>query len=204
MHNDKYILHFVKYKYIIKVTEGEVDRMNFFKKNKMEDEWLVQTRNKIFAEIYVIIVLIAAVSLIVKYFFLQTGFISIVTEFIILLVISIYYGIRSVYLGVYAAEMEMKERKGKIFSRKRSIMIAIFIGVGIAIVFGLNSAIQYADGFPQNITYFFITFLASIMIYMPLSFLFIVIGDEMVRRKSKKIAEEMLVDESTGDENEKY
>lgn len=177
--------------------------MGWFKRNKNEDEWLVQTKNKIYAEIYVLVVIIAVVSLIVKYFFLQYEFTSVLTELVILLTVSLYYGYRSIYLGVHAAEIEIQERKSKWNTQKRSIIFALVIGVGIAIAMGLNSAIQYAEGLRQSIWYFTLTSFVSLVIYLPLSFLFFVVGNEMMKRKSQKIADKMLLDESNGDENEK-
>ena len=197
--NDKYILHYVEYIYIINVTNKEVVLMSFFKRNKNEDEWLVQTRNKIYAEIYVLILIITVISLIIKSIVYGFGFTNVLTELIILLTMGIYYAYRSIYLGVHAAEIEMKERERKWSSQKRNIIYALLIGFGVAIAMGLNSAIQYADGFLQSIWYFSLTSIVSLMIYLPLSLLFIVIGNEMIKRKSKKVADEML----NGDENEK-
>lgn len=178
--------------------------MKFFKRKKTEDEWLVQTKNQIFAEIYFIVVLIAVISFIVKYFFLHQSFQNVVTELVLLLAIGVYYGFRSVQLGVHAAEIELKERKRKHASLKYNLVIALAVGFVIALAFGLHSAIRYAEGMAQMATYFVVTFFASLVIYMPISILFIVWFNEMIERKSKRIAEEMLADDAPGDDDEKY
>lgn len=177
--------------------------MRFFNKKKIEDEWIVHTKNKIYTEIYMIIIVIAAISLLVKTYYFNLAFSHIITEMIILFVGGVYYIIRSVYLGIYTAEIEIHDRESKWNVQKKSIVYAIIIGFGIALAFGLNSAIQYAEGWTQSVTYFFITFIVSIIIYLPLSFLFFVIGNELMKRKSNKIANEMLSDDSVGDDDEK-
>lgn len=177
--------------------------MGFFKRNKNEDEWLVQTRNKIYAEIYVIIVAIAGLSLFIKAFVYKFELTHILTELILLLTVGFYYAYRSIYLGVYAAEIEMKDRHSKWPSQKRNIIYALVLGFGIALAMGLNSAIRYADGLSESILYFTLTSLVSLIIYLPISILFIVVGNEILKKKSEKIADNML-DDVNGDDHEKY
>src|SRR5699024_2651267 len=95
LHNDKYILQ------------------NAIKKSKdaQEDEWVTQTKNKIYAEVYNLVIAICGISIVVK--FLLNAYTADLhlrndTEILILLIASLYYLHRSIRLGVFAAEEEMK------------------------------------------------------------------------------------------------
>lgn len=172
--------------------------MNFFKRKQMQDEWIVNSKNKIYAEIYLIVVAISVISFIVKYFIFKLPLSGVWTELLILLLSSMYYSIRATKLGIYAVEIELQDRESKWSFQRKNMLYALITGVAIAFGLGINSALRYADGMMQGMTYFFITFVVSMIIYLPLAILLLVVGNELFRRKSAKIASEMI-----GDDDEK-
>lgn len=178
--------------------------MKLFRKRIEVDERITQMKNKIYAEVYILIMIISSISAITKHFIYDLPIGQIATELIILLVSSIYYGYRSISLGVVSAEIEMQERKSKWSYRKKNVIIAITIGIGFSLFFGINSAVRYAAGIEQGIYYFLITTGVSLVIYLPFFILIIVIGNEFVRRKSERAEENLLIDGDSGDDDEKY
>src|SRR5699024_3486875 len=132
--------------------------MGLFKKSKHEDEWVTQTKNKIYAEVYKLVIAICGISIIVK--LLLNAYTADLhlrhdTEILILLIASLYYLHRSIRLGVFAADEEMKDRKGKMSSQKKNVYLSIGAGFGIAIFMGLKSELNVGEGTRQSIYYFF-------------------------------------------------
>src|SRR5699024_11769257 len=112
--------------------------MGLFKKSKHahEDEWVTQTKNKIYAEVYKLVIAICGISMVVK--FLLNAYTADLrlrndTEILILLIASLYYLRRSIRLGVFAAEEEMKARKIKMSIQKKNVFWSIGAGFGVAI-----------------------------------------------------------------------
>lgn len=70
----------------------------------MIDERLKQDLNKIRSEIFVLIYFIVAVSFIVKNLYLDTGFESSITEFIILVIVPVYTYLRASMLKLSMAD----------------------------------------------------------------------------------------------------
>src|SRR5699024_7670995 len=68
------------------------------------------------------------------------------TEILILLIASLYYLHRSIRLGVFAAEEEMKDRKVKMSNQKKKVFWSMGHGFGIAISMWLNSGVYYGEG----------------------------------------------------------
>ncbi|RLJ86631.1 DUF6773 family protein [Planococcus citreus] len=177
--------------------------MGLFKKSGIKDERITNTKNKIYAEIHILVMVIAVVSIVFKYFIYNRGIESVTTELLILFLSAVYFMYRSTSLGVFSAEIEMHDRESKWPQQKKNLVASITLGVVIALVFGTNSAVQYADGLLQSIYYFFLTALVSLMIYLPFFLIFIVGGNEILKRNSEKSIDRMLHDES-GDNDEKH
>ncbi|NLY80584.1 MAG: hypothetical protein GX072_12080 [Lysinibacillus sp.] len=127
------------------------------------------------------------------------GIESIATELMILFLSGVYYMYRSIKLGLYSAEVEMHDQKSKWPQKKKNLYIGIALGIGVALFFGINSAVQYAEGVGQSLYYFVLSATASLMIYLPLFIILLVVGHEVMKKKSDKAIEKML-----GDDNEKY
>ncbi len=111
---------------------------------------------------------------------------------------------RSASLGIVSAEIEMHDRKSKWSHQKKNLFSSLILGIGIALVFGINSAVQYAEGVNQSIYYFLLTTFVSLIIYIPFFLIFLVVGNETLKKKSDKAINKMLDDNEYGDNDEKY
>ena len=174
--------------------------MSLFKKINHADERVTSLKNKIYAELFILITIICAISLVVKSFFFNTQTINIVTELVILIVSGVYYIYRSVKLGVVSAEIEMHDAKSKWPQRKKNLFYSILFGVIFAFGFGLNSAIQYGEGVGQSIWYFIMVTFVSLMIYLPVFLIIFVIGNDALKKKSDDSVTKIL----DGDRDEKH
>lgn len=143
-------------------------------KGKQMDERVVNTQNKIYKEIYTLIMLICLLSVIVKFVAMGTDT-SVITEVVIMLASSLYYLIRSVSLGVYSDAVEVHDRSNKFKMSTKNIVAGSAFGLGLALFFGLRSATLYADGTMQSLWYFILVFAVSLMIYVPV-FLLLTFG----------------------------
>lgn len=151
-------------------------------KRKQMDERIVNTQNKIYKEIYTLVMLICLLSVIVKFLALGTDT-SVITEVVIMLASSLYYLIRSVSLGVYSDAVEVHDRSSKFKMSTKNIVAGSTLGLGLALFFGLRSASLYADGTTQSLWYFILVFTVSLMIYAPV-FLLLTFGLHMAANKA--------------------
>lgn len=143
--------------------------MKFFKLPKKRiDERLENSRNKIYKEIYLIISVICAVSLVIKTYILETGVEGIVLELLILLVSGVYFLARSIFMGLYWDEVELHDRKSKVPMSRKGLYMSGGFALVIAIFMGINSAVSYADSGTQGLWYFVLVSFVSIMIYLPI------------------------------------
>jgi len=178
--------------------------MRLFKQTKVIDERIVNLKNKIYAEVFIIVTIICSLSSIVKYFFLDKGIEDIVTELIILIFSSAYYTYRSMQLGIFSAEVEIHDATSKWPRRKKNLVGSIIGGVVIALIFGINSAVRYGDNLGQSIEYFFMVTFVSLMIYLPFLIITLVIGHDTLYKKSDDVVNKMMINSDSGDENEEH
>ncbi|MED4957301.1 DUF6773 family protein [Paenibacillus macerans] len=138
----------------------------FDKKGTVRDERIEQLKNRIYKEIYVLIAIICSVSVLWKTFAYR-GEQSVLLEVIILLASSLYYGVRSIALGIYSDEVEVYEQSGKRSYGKRTLFTGLAIGLVLALLISIRSAALYGD---ENtyLKYFVLVFLFSIAMYIPL------------------------------------
>jgi hypothetical protein len=197
-------LQYAKKLDIIILKRGD-DVMIHFNKSRVKDERITHIQNKIYAEIYILVIVICGVSMGVKHYVYGLYIEDMATELIILIASGVYYVYRSASLGIFSAEMEMHDRKSKRSKQKKNLIASIALGIGIALYFGINSAVRYADGLGQSIYYFLLTAAVSLMIYLPFFIMFLVVGNEIMKRKSEKAINKMLGDDDEpGDDDEKY
>ncbi|SHN22729.1 DUF6773 family protein [Gracilibacillus kekensis] len=168
--------------------------MNLFKR-KFQDERVTIEQNKIYREIYLLIYLICLGSVIYKFSSFGIEIQHVVTETIIFLVAGIYYGIRSTQKGLFSSEVEMHDNRSKWSYQTKNIVYAVIFGGLIALFFGFNSAFRYADSTPQAVSYFFITFGATMMFYIPFLVVFLVVSYSIAKSRSDKVIEKQLEDE---------
>jgi len=165
-------------------------RMKWFaKKKKHIDERIVSTQNKLYKETYNLVIFICMVSCIVKYFMYGSGLKVIATEIIILLASGLYYGIRSIQLGLYSDEVEVHDQSNTTFTKGvKSIIWSGILGVAFATFFGIRSATVYAEGTVQSLWYFILVFAVSLMMYIPFWIVFLggshFIANHLSRRNS--------------------
>jgi len=178
--------------------------MGLYKTVKVEDERITNMKNKIYAEIYILVSVICSISFVVKYFIYGIGIDVVATELIILILSGSYYLYRSIKLGIYSAEVEMHDSKSKWPQKKKNLYSGVALGIVIALVFGINSAVQYAEGLNQSIAYFFLTGAVSLMIYVPLFLVVLVVGHDVIKKGSDKAINKILDEDESGDDDEKY
>jgi hypothetical protein len=177
--------------------------MGWFKKRKVNDERIINMQNKIFKELYYVILGICAVSIIVKQAYFGLGFKDFLTETVILIIPGLYYTFRTVQLGIFSDEVEIHDRTSKISMTKKNVIYSLVGGVAIAIFMGLNSAIRYGDGGWQTVYTFLLVFAVTFLFYIPVLVIVFVFGHEIAKSKSDKVIEKQL-EELDGDDNEKY
>lgn len=167
--------------------------MSFFgRATKVEDERILHTQNKIYREIYYLVLAICLVSIGFKIYHYGYTVGPISTELVILFLQGIYYTIRGSSLGVLSDEVEMHDRKSKVPMKWKTLYFGLAVGVIFSIFLGLNSALNYADSTPQAYYYFFMVFFVSLMIYIP--FLALLSGGTFIAalKRSEKAAEKEL------------
>ncbi|MDV2686458.1 DUF6773 family protein [Alkalihalophilus lindianensis] len=166
-------------------------------KKKPVDERVTNMQNKIYREIYHLVMLIALVSVVVKFMTIEVTMQVVLTEFLILLGASIYYLVRATTLGIYSDEVELHDTHSKMKRSKKNFYGGLAFGVIFALIFATNSAINYAEGTQQAINYFALVFGVSLIIYAPFFILFIWVTHTAAKKKSDQINQQQL-DEDEG------
>ncbi|MGW6381915.1 DUF6773 family protein [Peribacillus butanolivorans] len=144
--------------------------MKVFK--KITDERIENVRNKIYKEMYHVIMAICLVSALFKLYKYGAGSGELYLEFVILVAGGLYYLARSIFLGVFWDEVEMHDRTSKTPMSRKTILGSVIFALIIAIFMGVNSAVSYADGSSQGLWYFVMVWCVSVMIYLPILLLF--------------------------------
>ena len=162
--------------------------MKLFKnQNKLVDERIVNTRNKIYKEAYILAIAISFISMIVKAY--VYGNKSVLSEFLIIVIPGIYFGIRTICLGIYSDEVEVHDRTSKMPMSSKNMMVGLVSAVVMAVTFGVRSSILYGNS-SNRLWYFFIVFVATIMIYGPFFIAVMLIWNAMAKQVSKKASQE--------------
>ncbi|WP_339148164.1 MULTISPECIES: DUF6773 family protein [unclassified Sutcliffiella] len=159
---------------------------------KVEDERIVTAQNKIYREIYYLVMGICLISIGFKFYHYGFAVSPIYTELAILFLQGVYYTLRGSSLGVLSDEVEMHDRKSKVPMKWKTLLWGLAFGVFIAIFFGLNSAFNYADTTAQAYSYFFMVFFVSLIIYIPV--LVLLSGGTFLAamNRSKRVADKEL------------
>ncbi|WP_077329564.1 DUF6773 family protein [Virgibacillus siamensis] len=179
--------------------------MGFFRKNKMKDERVINQQNKIYREVYTLIIIICVISVALKFYLygFQSG--SVYTEMAILFVSSVYYAFRSASLGIYSDEVEMHDRTSKLPMQKKNVITGLLFGIAMALIFGTRSAVLYGEDTGNSIYTFFMVFIVSLIIYIPFFVLVTLIGHTYMKNKSDKAVKKQLDDmDEDGGNDEKH
>ena len=166
--------------------------MGFGFKRRQKDERVTNLQNKIYREMYIVIVIICGLSVLYKQFFVEGGTQHLWTEIIIFAVSSGYYLIRSTMLGIFSDEVEMSEQSSKLSFNKRNFVISLIVGVAISLFFAILNSQKYADSTEEAYTFFFVILFASLMIYIPVLFAIMVLPLAIAKRKSDQVNEQEL------------
>lgn len=165
-----------------------------FKRKAITDERIVNAQNKIYRELYSIIMVICAISMVVKSVFGMRE--HTYTEIAILITGGIYYLVRSARMGIYSEEAELKTKNSKWNADTHSLIysagLGIIIGIILGVIFGLNSALNYADDTTQAVTYFFLVFAVTIMMYAPVLFFVVFVPHILAKKKSEQVNRRLL------------
>ena len=166
--------------------------MGFGFKGKQKDERLTTLQNKIYREMYILIVVICALSVLYKLFLVEGGIQHVWTEIIIFSVSSGYYLIRSAMLGIFSDEVEMHDRSSKVSFSKRNFLISLLLGVGFSLFLAVRNSLKYGEGAEETFYFFLSILLGCLMIYIPVLFVIMVVPYAVAKYKSDKINEQEL------------
>ncbi|KOP64675.1 hypothetical protein AMS62_04955 [Bacillus sp. FJAT-18019] len=166
--------------------------LNWFKKNTLvEDERIVNLKNKLYKEVYVLIMIICGISIIIKSF-MQPEAESVWLEMLIIVGGGLYFGIRSVGLGIYSDEVEVHDQRSKISVSKRNVLSSLAIVFVLALYLGIRSAILYGNNnSATEIKHFIIVFFATLIINVPL----FVIVTSVIHYGANKMSKKMSKDD---------
>lgn len=168
--------------------------MKWLNRNRVEDERIVNMKNKIYKEVYILIMSICTISVVVKSFMLSDWKSSLL-ELVIVVAGGLYFGIRSVLLGIYSDEVEVHDSRSKVSFNTRNMLWGIGIGVFMALFFGIRNAVLYGDGtWTTGVWYFFLVALVSLMIYIPLFLGGMFIVHQLAHKASLKISDKDKLD----------
>ncbi|WP_336779296.1 DUF6773 family protein [Paenibacillus illinoisensis] len=161
--------------------------MKWFNKKGNQDERIVNLKNKVYKEAYILIMYLCGISILVKSFF-QWETYSMLTELIVILAGSIYFGVRSVMLGIYSDEVEVHDQTSKMSYRQRNVITGLIIGISMALFLGIRSSVLFADTANEKWWYFFLVFIFSLLLYIPLFAGFNIIVHHFANKASRKAA----------------
>lgn len=165
---------------------------SMFGRKKIVDERITNAQNKIYREIYMLVMLVCVISIVTK--FILNGYDTdlIQLESFILFGSGVYYLARSVQMGLFSDEVELHNQNSKIGFNKISIIVGAVVGLLIAVLMGINSAYNYADSTVQAIEYFFVVGLVCIMMYVPFLVLVLYVGSKTMKKASDNVNKKML------------
>lgn len=159
--------------------------MSWFKRKAVQDERIVNLKNQIAKEAWILVLVICGISVIVKTLlfddqrpWLEIG---------ILIVTSLYTAIRSVSLGVYSDEVEVHDQTHRFSMTKKQIIIGLASGILISLFFGFRSAYLFADGVPAlQVKYFLSVFAVCLIMYIPFFILITAVNHLVMNQLSKR------------------
>ncbi|KOS60154.1 hypothetical protein FJQ98_10765 [Lysinibacillus agricola] len=168
-----------------------------FGKNKNVDERVKNLQNKIYKEMYYVIIFACLISILIKYMTMGVPLQNVTTEWLILLISSVYYFIRAAYLGVFTDEVEIHDSTSKVKLSTKYIIFGVAVGMVIAIIFGVNSAFNYAESTQQAIYFFFLVFFVSLFMYALFFAGFLILIYVLAKKKSDQVVQRILEDKDS-------
>ncbi|WP_101842496.1 DUF6773 family protein [Halobacillus sp. Marseille-P3879] len=170
-------------------------------KRKELDERVTILQNKIYRELYTLVVMICGGSLVYKIFQGEASTGNIWLEMVILVAGGIYYLARASHLGIFTDEVEMHDRSSRIKLNTKNLILSLSLGAGISLFFAVRNSLKYGEGTMETTIYFFLILITSFAIYIPVLFGLIVVPSLIAKQKSERMNERDL--ESADDEDER-
>ncbi|MFJ7405305.1 MULTISPECIES: DUF6773 family protein [unclassified Lysinibacillus] len=164
------------------------------RQKKQVDERVENLQNKIYKEVYVLIMIVCSISILIKFFKMGVSLDNVITEWLIIFISSVYYYVRTAYLGILTDEIEVHDSNSKVKLGTKNVLFGVAFGLVFAIILGLNSAFNYADSTQQAIEYFFVVFLVSLLIYVPFFAGFLGLSYMAAKKKSDQVVQKNLED----------
>ncbi|MFJ5789352.1 DUF6773 family protein [Lysinibacillus sp. NPDC093197] len=164
------------------------------RQKKQVDERVKNLQNKIYKEVYVLIMIVCSISILIKFFKMGVSLDNVITEWLIIFISSVYYYVRTAYLGILTDEIEVHDSNSKVKLGTKNVLFGVAFGLIFAIILGLNSAFNYADSTQQAIEYFFVVFLVSLLIYVPFFAGFLGLSYMAAKKKSDQVVQKNLED----------
>ncbi|MEK5332253.1 MULTISPECIES: DUF6773 family protein [unclassified Lysinibacillus] len=164
------------------------------RQKKQVDERVKNLQNKIYKEVYVLIMIVCSISILIKFFKMGVSLDNVITEWLIIFISSVYYYVRTAYLGILTDEIEVHDSNSKVKLGTKNVLFGVAFGLVFAIILGLNSAFNYADSTQQAIEYFFVVFLVSLLIYVPFFAGFLGLSYMAAKKKSDQVVQKNLED----------
>ncbi|MFB5662635.1 DUF6773 family protein [Alteribacillus sp. HJP-4] len=161
----------------------------------MKDERITIMQNKIYKEIYILVILFCLGSIAVKHYLYGFEFQLIATELFILIGQGIYYSVRASMTGLFSSEVELHDRRSRLPMSSKTILIGLLFGAALSLYFGIRSAVLYGEGTAQSLNYFLITFLGAFMIYVPFLAVTMAVSFYISKKKSDAAVEKALKDD---------
>ena len=159
--------------------------MKWLTQRAIVDERVEGMQNRIFREMYYLILVICSGSALLKLYVYGLVFNRMVTELVILVVPLAYYAVRALWLGIVGDELELQERSAKVPIALRNLLIGLAAGLFTAVFFGVRSAILYgSEGL--RLYYFTLVFTASLMIYLPFFIVVLLVPYLLAKGLSRK------------------
>lgn len=169
--------------------------MKWFNKNQVEDERIVHMKNKIYKEVYVLIMSICMVSTIVKSFMMEDWKSSLL-ELVIVVSGGLYFSVRSIFLGIYSDEVEVHDSRSKISLKTRNLLWSIGIVAFVALFIGIRNAILYSDGsWSKGLLNFFLISSVTLLMSAPIFVVGNLIIHKLANKASQKMSGKDLLDE---------
>ena len=164
------------------------------RQKKQVDERVKNLQNKIYKEVYVLIMIVCSISILIKFFKMGVSLDNVLTEWLIIFISSVYYYVRTACLGILTDEIEVHDSNSKVKLGTKNVLFGVVFGLVFAIILGLNSAFNYADSTQQAIEYFFVVFLVSLLIYVPFFAGFLGLSYKAAKKKSDQVVQKNLED----------
>jgi len=159
----------------------------FWERTKSADERITNSQNIIYKESYNVAMLICSISIVTKFYIYGYDIKFIVSELFVILIPSLFFAVRTVWLGLYSDEVEIHDRTSKVPMSVKGIVTGAGFGVAIALFFGIRSAILYASNNSQRVWYFILVFCVSLMMYCPFLISIIAIPHFAASKVSKMV-----------------